>query len=96
MTTLTTLTFPCFCAFFFECESFTAFWATFWEKMPITGEMLKLSKFAGYRAFRPDRPRNLDNFDTFNISPILGPFLGMLRFYCGLGDPIAEGSPKPQ
>ena len=59
--------------------------------------MLKLSKFAGsIEPFGPIVPENLDNFDNFNISPVLGPFWGMLRFYCGLGDPFAIRSPKPQ
>ena len=69
----------------------------FGKKGPKTGEMLKMSKFAGsIGLFGPIDPENSDNFDIFNISLILGPFWGMLKFYCGLGDPFAIRSPKPQ
>ena len=33
---------------------------------------------------------------NFNVSPVLGPFFGMLRFYCSLGDPFVIRSPKSQ
>ena len=53
----------------------------FGEKGPKTGEMLKLSKFAGsIEPFGPIDPENLDNFDNFNISPVLGP-LGNVPFF---------------
>ena len=48
---------------------------TFLEKGPKNGEMLKLSKLAGWtKPLGPIDPENLDNFDNFNISPVLGPF----------------------
>ena len=41
-------------------------------------------------------PENKDNFDNFNVSPVLDPLFGMLRFFCSLGDPFVIRSPKSQ